>query len=339
MKSFMNAESISKLGLNHPLIIPSSKTNGTGLCNASVLNYNGNLLVNIRLLNYTLYHSIGAKYWQDEGGKFPSRWGPLTYVHPEDDARLVTDNYFGIWNKNNTNFEKINMNLDDDSIWAFAGLEDCRLVHWDEKIYITGVRRDTTENGQGRMELSEIVDVHNSPKEVSRVRIEHPTDPTRYCEKNWMPVSGLPFHYIMDANPTRLVKADPVTGDCELVYVGEEVPIPTNMRGSSQVISYKGGYITVVHDTNWWRFENRCAENKDAIYSHRFVIWDSQWNIERVSKQFSFMDGQIEFSCGMDILDESFYITFGFEDNSAHMLEIKCDVIDEWIENNLEFSR
>ena len=75
MKSFMNAESISKLGLNHPLIIPSSKTNGTGLCNASVLNYNGNLLVNIRLLNYTLYHSIGAKYWQDEGGKFPSRWG------------------------------------------------------------------------------------------------------------------------------------------------------------------------------------------------------------------------------------------------------------------------
>ena len=57
------------------------------------------------------------------------------------------------------------------------------------------------------------------------------------------------------------------------------------------------------------------------------------------SKQFSFMNGQIEFSCGMDRLDDSFYITFGFEDNSSHMLEVKCDTIDEWFDNNLEYSR
>ena len=66
---------------------------------------------------------------------------------------------------------------------------------------------------------------------------------------------------------------------------------------------------------------------------------DKDWNIQKVSKQFSFMNGQIEFSCGMDIYNESFYITFGFEDNSAHMLEVKCDVLDEWFDNNLEFSR
>ncbi len=41
-------------------------------------------------------------------------------------------------------------------------------VKWDGKLYMCGVRRDTKPNGEGRMELSEIVD----GKEVSRFRIE-----------------------------------------------------------------------------------------------------------------------------------------------------------------------
>ena len=36
----------------------------------------------------------------------------------------------------------------------FIGLEDGRLLKWNDKYYLTGVRRDTTTNGQGRMELS-----------------------------------------------------------------------------------------------------------------------------------------------------------------------------------------
>jgi len=58
--------------------------------------------------------------------------------------------------------------------------------------------------------------------------------------------------------------------------------------------------------------------------------------VKRVSKKFTFMDGQIEFCCGMDRIGNTFYITFGFEDNSAHMLEVKCDILDDWFDNNLE---
>lgn len=335
----MQADSICKLGINHPLLIPSHVTKGTGLCNPSVINYRNEIYVNVRLVNYTLYHSIGAKHWQDEGGKFPSRWGPITYVHPEDDPRLCTDNYFGRWRGNETNLNKIDMALNKDTIWKFAGLEDGRLVCWDDMFFITGVRRDTTENGQGRMELSQLINLNGVPKEISRLRVEHPTDPNRYCEKNWMPVKDMPYHYIMDANPTRLVKVNKENGNSQIVNISPEIPIPTSMRGGSQVIPYKDGYFCVVHDTNWWRFENRCKENKDAIYSHRLVYWDKDWNIQKVSQQFSFMNEQIGFCCGMDRLDDTFYITFGFEDNSAHMLEVKCDVLDEWFDNNLEFSR
>ena len=338
MSGYMNLESISKLGVNIPLLVENEKTKGTALANPSVLKIDDELFVNIRMLNYTLYHSIGAKEWMDEGGKFASRWGPLTYVHPENDARLVTDNFVGCWDDNDTKFNKINMACDTKSLWSFAGLEDGRLVKWDGSIYITGVRRDTTENGQGRMELSKLSRISTRPTELSRVRIEHPTDPSAYCEKNWMPVRDLPYHFVMDANPTRLVKANPKTGNCKIVFEGKELPIDGNMRGSSQIIKNNDGFFAIVHDTNWWRFEGRCDENKDAIYSHRMVQWDKDFVVQKVSKKFTFMDGQIEFCCGMDRLNGDFYITFGFEDNSAHMLKVGCDVLDRWFDNNLEYS-
>ena len=40
-------------GSIHPLIIPASITNGTGLMNPSVYNDNGKIIVNLRHVNYT----------------------------------------------------------------------------------------------------------------------------------------------------------------------------------------------------------------------------------------------------------------------------------------------
>ena len=53
-------------------------------------------------------------------------------------------------------------------MWDFVGLEDARLVKWNETYYLCGVRRDTTTNGQGRMELSEIDIKDDSVKELKR---------------------------------------------------------------------------------------------------------------------------------------------------------------------------
>jgi len=47
---------IEQGGSIHPLIIPSELTNGTGLMNPSIYLDNDQLIVNIRHVNYTLYH-------------------------------------------------------------------------------------------------------------------------------------------------------------------------------------------------------------------------------------------------------------------------------------------
>jgi hypothetical protein len=102
---------LSKIALDNggtivPLIIPSEESNQTGLCNPSIYVDGDDILVNVRNVNYTLLHSIGAKYYKDEGGKFYTRWGPLSYLHPEHDRTLRTTNFLGFLDNdlNNTNF-------------------------------------------------------------------------------------------------------------------------------------------------------------------------------------------------------------------------------------------
>jgi len=333
----MELNSLCRYGENFPLLVSSTESEGLGLCNPSILQYKGEMLINVRNVKYVLYHSIGAKYWKDEGGKFQSRWGPLSYLHPEDDRTLKTENFLGYFGKG---FKKIDTSeLDQEPIWTFIGLEDGRLIEWGDTLYLTGVRRDTTENGVGRMELSTLEDIDSLPRETKRVRIKHPTDEDNaYCEKNWAPIVDMPYHFVMNANPTQIVKVNPDNGDCSLVINKEKVNIEhANTRGSSQVINYKGGYLAITHDTNWW-YHDRGNANKDAIYDHRLVFWDKDWNIQKISKKFKFMGGQIEFCCGMEYIGGVFYITFGFEDNSAHLLQIEDIYIDKLLED-AEYSR
>jgi len=78
-------------GSIHPLIIDPELTGGTGLMNPSVYLDGDQLLVNIRHVNYTLYHS--------EGNNFEHMYGPLQYIHPEEDRTLTTTNYVAKLNK------------------------------------------------------------------------------------------------------------------------------------------------------------------------------------------------------------------------------------------------
>ena len=83
--------SLAKLSLDsggkiYPLIIPSENTNGLGLMNPSIFLDEDKILVNLRSVNYTFYHS--------EEKIFQHPYGPLTYIHPENDIHLRTENYY-----------------------------------------------------------------------------------------------------------------------------------------------------------------------------------------------------------------------------------------------------
>jgi FkbM family methyltransferase len=298
-----------------PLIIPSDLTNGTGLMNPSIYVDKGKLILNLRHVNYTLYHCEGEQL-------FNNRWGPLSYLNPENDIHLRTTNWYCTLNDDLTikDWKKVDTSkLDVEPVWEFIGLEDGRLVRWDNKLYLCGVRRDTKTNGEGRMELSKLDVNKDIVKEVKRSRIEAPNDPNSYCEKNWMPVTDMPYHFIKWTNPTELVKVDPETNTSKTVLLKEGVGEFQNLRGGSQIIPYGEDRICIIHEVDLWKNK---LEQKDAKYTHRLVMWDKDWNIKHISEPFSFMGGEVEFCCGLAEYKGDLLITFGFQDNAAYIL--KC---------------
>jgi hypothetical protein len=310
-----------------PLIIPAEHTEGLGLMNPSIYVHNGKIIGNLRHVNYTFYHS--------EAKLFQHPYGPLTYLHPEDDLHLRTWNWYLELDQdlNITRYTKTDTSRFDtyEPKWDFVGLEDARVFEWEGRLFQSGVRRDTTTDGQGRMELSEIKVTPTEVVEVSRVRIKTPNDPDAYCEKNWMPILDKPYHYIKWSNPTEIVKVNPTNGSSVTVAEGKYVELPRDIRGGSQVVSLEDGYLALTHEV--WLFDSETSR-KDAMYYHRFIKWDKDWNIASYSDDFHFLDAQVEFSVGMVEHEGSFLITFGFQDNGAFVLRAPKDTVLNFLTNN-----
>ena len=311
-------------GSIHPLILTHEELKGPSITNPSVYNDNGKILVNLRNINYTLYHS--------EKNKYEHQWGPLVYIHPENDMHLRTWNYLCELDENLriTKYFKIDTSsFPDKELWEFVGLEDCRIVRWDEKLYVSGVRRDLDTKGTGRMELSEIQLTDTEAKEISQFRIPTPVDKDSYCEKNWMPITDLPYHYVKWTNGTEVVRVDPETQTCEQICLKNWKDLGcADLRGGSQVIPFGEYRMSINHETFLYNSE---AGRKDGTYRHRFVVWDKDWNIVKVSPQFSFMEAKVEFCCGLTPYQDDYLMTFGFQDNAAYLLRANQKTVSNFI--------
>ena len=210
-------------GIIKPLLIKPEDLLGPSITNPSVFIYQNKILVNLRNVNYTLYHA--------ELNRYEHMWGPLSYIHPENDMHLRTHNFIAELDENLDiiHYSKIDTSQFDtyEPQWEFVGLEDVRLVEWNDKIYGIGVRRDLDTKGTGRMEISELEFTETSVKEVFRYRIPGPPPDNEYCMKNCTPILDKPFHLLKWTNPTALLKFD-ITGKNSTII--ETSPYTTELK-------------------------------------------------------------------------------------------------------------
>ena len=300
--------------------------------------HEGRILLNVRHVNYTLYHS--------EGKKFPHLWGPLQYIHPENDVSLTTHNIMCELdaNMNVLSAGRIKMNLDTgEPTWNFIGLEDGRLFSWEDRLFLCGVRRDAYDDkGTGRMEMCEIEFIDNEWQEVSRNPIPAPGEDDTFCEKNWMPIIDMPWHFVKWCNPTEVVRYDIDTRTTTTVHLDEEQYKPEfyrDLRGGTQVYPIGNGLrLTFTHETDLFK---DTFQRKDGHYNHRIIVWDKDWNIVGSTNDFHFMGTQIdhttgyeyniEFATGMCFLDGNVCISYGYQDNGTFILKIPEKVFFDFV--------
>ena len=323
---------VSSGGRLVPLIIPDEYA-VFGAMNPSIFkDKDGDFLVNLRIVNYSLFHAENKQL-------FPSPWGPLAYLHPENDMRLATENYICLLDENLevSRYTKVEMLNLHEPIWEFHGLEDARLVQWPDwenpeqlNYYMCGVRRDTTTNGQGRMEYSQIeLDKEKwTAKEIHRLRIPAPAPNDSYCEKNWMPILDKPYHFVKWCVPTEVIKARPDIPSCNTITKKENSFVGKDQRGGSQVFSWGDYFMTFTHEVDLWK---NYLNQKDAIYRHRLLVWDKEWNLLGTTKPFSFLDFRIEFCVGAAHYKDGLLVSFATADNAAFLLELTKDMMDSLI--------
>lgn len=346
----MNANFVRKLlkkeiGDIKPLLLPLKDLSGPTLKNPSVLvTKNEKILVNLRNINCSLY--------QIDIGKYSHVWSPhLTEylnINYENNFTQHTTNYIAELDSdlNIIRFAKVDTSLFDSREYygKYVGLEDARLIEWNDKIYLCGFRSDASPEGRGRMELSELdIDFNEnnfSAKEISRLRIPGPPPDAEYCMKNCTPVEDMPFHLVKWHNPTCLMKFDSYgNNSTEVTETNHYISMPYDMRGGSQVLKFEEGYLSLVHEPFWKESDFSSEHGKvDLHYLHRFVYWtDKKFKNRKFSKSFSFLNMRIEFACGMTKYKDDFLITFGASDNLAYIIRVPQSFVYEFImmgENN-----
>lgn len=320
-----------------PVTVPSDLTGETGIMNPSIFVYRGRILMNIRHVNYTLYHS--------EGKKFPHQWGPLQYVHPENDVTLTTHNIMCELDEdmNIISSGRINMKLDTGRpTWNFIGLEDGRLFAWDDRLFLCGVRRDVYDDkGTGRMELCEIEQINGEWTEIGRFPIPAPGNNDSYCEKNWMPIVDMPWHFVKWTNPTEVVRFNINTGTSETIVIDENKRYDFNrdLRGGTQVVRINDQQqIAITHEVDLY---TDVFGRKDGHYMHRIVVWDNDWNITHSTKEFTFMGcyhdidrdlkSGIEFGTGLTFYKGFVLISYGLQDNACFVMKVPEKVFFEFL--------
>jgi len=320
--------------LIQPIYIKSDATNMGGLCNASLCYHNDILHVIIRSVEYTIHCCEGEEKYQS------NYEGPLAYYHKDSDLTLKTVNYYGILNPDTLILESYNKidttKCDTHPLWCFIGLEDVRLVNWNNIFYAIGVRRDTTTNGQGRMEFSELELGKNKVNEVNRIRIESPNIHS-YCEKNWMPIKNKPFHFVRWTNPVEIVEVNLNTANAKVIYSNtiKFYIMPYELRGGSQLVEWDtSSYLSIIHECDF--VPKNFNGNKNASYYHRFVIWNNDFSVKYISSSFNFMSTKIEFCIGLEVIEDYAIILFGYQDNSCYALKLKKNTLNNIIWNKLK---
>ena len=287
---------------------------------------NNTAYINIRGVNYNLFNCYSREITQDDQ--------PIAYVCKES-THLITENYFGIIDLNTfeiSNMTKVEMMYLHEPNWAFVGLEDARIIVWDNNIWLCGVRRDIKDDGEGRMELSKIEWINNHWKEVERHRIPASGDNTAYLEKNWMPIVDQPYTWLKWCWPVEIATYNVENNKLDVLL--KDHNCGACYRGDSHVVRYGNYYYCFVHNCYNKQLNPR-TNARISRYYHHILKFDLNMNFISSIGPFAYSnDFSVEFGCGLCLINDKMYLTFCENDGASFIIEFDASLIEKIFENN-----
>lgn len=301
-----------------PLEINYNENEILASMNPSIWIKDGVGYINIRAVNYNLFNSRYREYTQDDQ--------PTAYIN-KDQSHLITENFFGMIDLKTLEIKEISkvkmLNLHK-PCWDFIGLEDARIIMWDENIYLCGVRRDIKENGEGRMELSKIIKHNNYWEEIERIRIPASGDDTAYLEKNWMPIIDKPWTWLKWCAPLEYCTYDIINNKLNVWY-DNSFNIP--FRGDSHLVHIEDSYYCFTHNVLNEQL-NPKTNARISYYCHYILRFDNNLKNTGMFGPFAYDNRfNIEFGCGLAYDGKDCYLTYAENDAAAYIIKFNKELL------------
>jgi hypothetical protein len=138
-------------------------------------------------------------------------------------------------------------------------------------------------------------------------------------EKNWAPILDKPFTWLyMNGPETRVADKRGTIFD-----LGRADHISKDFRGGSQLIPFRGGYLSVIHEVTW--------TPESRIYNHRFVVYNERKVIQRYSIPFYIKNEKtVEFAAGLATSHDgkNIVVSYGHADKEAWTATIRTSDFD-----------
>lgn len=187
------------------------------------------------------------------------------------------------------------------------GLEDCRMIEYNDELYVSATSYEHHSKEMPQIMLSTL----NKEDGYQLIDTTHMDYKSHECQKNWTPFEykgKMCFLYSID--PVCVLEYNCDAKSLTPIINKQHKKVKNNhlfLRGSTPPIRWSmqhndegttDGYIIASHEVVF-------KSNNTRIYFHRFIFFDSDMNIVKMSYPFSFWDVGIEFTLGMAHDDET----------------------------------
>ena len=198
------------------------------------------------------------------------------------------------------------------------GFEDLRIVQSSRNtLLFSATHYERTPEGWCEIATGEIEnDDHGQPRMVN-VHITAPDGP-KANEKNWAFVDDMSGRFIYKADPTRLVDNQGHT-----ISERPAVMALDHLRGGSPLLPFDGGFLCATHEVCFTGGALR-------KYLHRWVWFDAELNIRKVSHAFTITGQPYEAILGLvwsPWESETLLFSYGRWDREAFLGSISADDI------------
>lgn len=181
------------------------------------------------------------------------------------------------------------------------GFEDSRLFFCNGEAWCTSTVRQLVSDGLCEIVIAKISDFDKEECYISDYKIIRPQFIQRQNEKNWMPiVISNSIFFLYSNDPVRVCDINGNLMSEDHISISAD-----SFRGGGNLVEFDDGWLAIVHESNLMHDWKR-------RYVHRFVFFNKDLKMKKITESFCFQHIGIEFAPGLTIHPTNGKIIIGY---------------------------